>query len=496
MTRGDDEKMQAIDIFRIIAGVILLTISIILLVVNPKKESNRWLSFIMLIGGLSCFFQIVLSFSKYCIGHNMPNNTNQFFLLNLFLVLYYSFCFYLREYGFLMFCIVESNIFSKWKKKLLFILMIPIILMNIFIPWIRANFVICMYDMNKYSDFVILVCKISILWKVPYIIIGNILLFYSYLKLRSPNEKKGRLLICLILTPTSIGGLAIYDIVQGFGLEELSRYFIFPAIIFVCILFFLFTTKYGLLGIKIKIEKHRLESTMKSIASGTDILNHSIKNEAIKISLSAENIKAITKGTDQRIDSNIQVILNSINHLFDMTAKIQENIQDIVLVELVNSTDEVIERSLNASKILFEGKKIKIINEYKSDYVILCDSVYIIEALNNIFKNAVEAMEPGGELRIRVYKYRKQVTVEIKDSGTGIQKETLLHIFDPFFSTKDRKTNFGIGLSFCYNVMQKHGGTLEIESKENVGTAVYLHFPSRKLIKAGHKLPKNEVTYG
>lgn len=63
------------------------------------------------------------------------------------------------------------------------------------------------------------------------------------------------------------------------------------------------------------------------------------------------------------------------------------------------------------------------------------------------------------------------------DNGKGISKNMLSKVFDPFFSTKPSKNNFGLGLTFCYNVIQKHCGVIDIESEENKGTKIIIMLP-------------------
>ena len=86
-------------------------------------------------------------------------------------------------------------------------------------------------------------------------------------------------------------------------------------------------------------------------------------------------------------------------------------------------------------------------------------------------------MQSGGELSIHCYQNNKWHVIEVKDNGEGIAKKDLSQVTEPFFSTKNRKQNFGLGLAYCSNCMQKHGGSLEIFSEKGSGTTVFLNFP-------------------
>ena len=78
------------------------------------------------------------------------------------------------------------------------------------------------------------------------------------------------------------------------------------------------------------------------------------------------------------------------------------------------------------------------------------------------------------------------VRVSIADQGAGIAKDVLPKIFDPYFSTKQRgnQKGMGLGLTICHTVIRKHGGTIAVESEAGVGTTFHIHLPAaRKLCR-------------
>ncbi|MDH3881539.1 MAG: ATP-binding protein, partial [Desulfobacteraceae bacterium] len=99
--------------------------------------------------------------------------------------------------------------------------------------------------------------------------------------------------------------------------------------------------------------------------------------------------------------------------------------------------------------------------------------------LNLIF-NAIEAMPGGGQLRIisTLKRDKKNVRVEVRDTGYGISKENLEHIFDPFFTTKGEGKGTGLGLSIAYGVTKNHKGNIKINSKVGEGSSFVLEFPA------------------
>jgi len=99
--------------------------------------------------------------------------------------------------------------------------------------------------------------------------------------------------------------------------------------------------------------------------------------------------------------------------------------------------------------------------------------------LNLIF-NAIEAMPGGGQLRIisELKRDKKNVRVEVQDTGYGISKENLEHIFDPFFTTKGVGEGTGLGLSIVYGITKNHKGKIEMNSKVGEGSSFVLEFPA------------------
>jgi signal transduction histidine kinase len=115
---------------------------------------------------------------------------------------------------------------------------------------------------------------------------------------------------------------------------------------------------------------------------------------------------------------------------------------------------------------------------------LLADTVHLKEAISNLICNSVEAMPAGGLITITIIADRKGAAISVKDNGIGIPRAKQALVFEPFYSTKGhKKDNFGLGLSYVYNVMKKSGGSVGLESREAVGTEITLYFPRSKIIR-------------
>lgn len=116
----------------------------------------------------------------------------------------------------------------------------------------------------------------------------------------------------------------------------------------------------------------------------------------------------------------------------------------------------------------------------EGDDRIVCDADQIHQALVALFVNAVEAMAPGGTLQVSVRGGEAHVVISITDTGMGIPPDALEHIFEPFYSTKDRQEGVGLGLPVVFGIVQRHGGTIGVTSEVHRGTTFTLTLPRRQ----------------
>jgi len=108
---------------------------------------------------------------------------------------------------------------------------------------------------------------------------------------------------------------------------------------------------------------------------------------------------------------------------------------------------------------------------------VMADRDQLKQVFFNLTKNAMEAMRPGGKLRILSRADDESVYLMFGDSGSGIKQEDLIRLFQPYYTTKAGGS--GLGLMIAQRIMREHGGHIGIESKEEVGTIVTLQFPRK-----------------
>jgi signal transduction histidine kinase len=104
------------------------------------------------------------------------------------------------------------------------------------------------------------------------------------------------------------------------------------------------------------------------------------------------------------------------------------------------------------------------------------------QCIINLIFNGVDAMENGGILEIwtRFSPRENLVSIGLKDNGKGISEEDKRFLFEPFFTTKNEGYGVGLGLSLAYGIIERHHGSIAVESRLNEGSEFIIHLPCKK----------------
>ncbi len=446
----------------------------ILFFADPKNEKIRWACIVAFCGG--CGGLTVL------LGHDL-DRPPWILYLDGFLS---SVGHYGTAYSILIFGIVHSDIIKNRKRKNLckLLFFIPVIIMYFLFP------IYPQFDAN----FVVLS-----LWITPYIVSSNILLIYTSWRETRPAIKKQRILTSIVVVPMTSFALITNIILEAFG--NIGTWNYNPWIIGIQFLLFVYIAiRYGFLGVQVRFEKQRRDLTMRAVTSGTSLLNHTIKNEIAKIDILVNRVKDSIPAHIKTPHEDINLVLNSTKHVLELSTRIQKKLDIMEFKESEFLLSQSIEQAIHLLKPHLESQGTNIIKQFDIDIRILGDPVHVQETCVNIIKNAIESMDNGGSLLFKTYNTRRSFYLEITDSGKGIEKENLLFVFDPFYSTKGRIGNYGLGLTYCYNVMQKHGGSISVKSQLDQGTTFTLSFPLKRvkemILIPSHPTHVEKVAYG
>ncbi|WP_103104804.1 sensor histidine kinase [Brevibacillus reuszeri] len=444
-------------------------LGLLVLFTDPKRTSIRWACATAFVGG-GGFLSGVIDETLIPLWKDtlaLYPGSDQFLLF-----LSYSASFFCQTglpYTFLMFAVHSSEWLSRRVKQIIqySTLLFPL-LMLVITP---------IYPVLSFNYW------IMVAWVIPFFLVSCTLLIVQYRREKDPLVKKNSFFTnVLIIIPLFFVFIFIYVMRIQNDYEAWRYNMLVVAIQFILIV--AISLKYGFLGVRLRVEKKRLDSTLRALTSGAQIINHTIKNEAGKISLYADRIESFAEETNQpSLKEDARVLLQSSQHMLDMMNRIQGQLREVELRETNCSPSQVIRQVISTLAPYTDKNRVSVENELDETLQLHCDSVQLREIITNLCMNALEAMKNGGTLRLQLFRSNKHLVIAVADTGTGISKENLPHVLDPFFSTKRTGQNFGLGLSYCYNVMQKHQGQLEIYSEPGKGTTVFLFFPKKRVVQ-------------
>jgi PAS domain S-box-containing protein len=207
---------------------------------------------------------------------------------------------------------------------------------------------------------------------------------------------------------------------------------------------------------------------MVTLAKVSSMIAHDLKGPLQVMSNSLYLMKAKPEETEKYINY-INAALNQANSLIN---EMSERSTSGKLIMRPYNLEELVDESIVQAKVT---ENINLQTDIPSNLVINIDGMKIKRVINNIIKNSIEAMPDGGDIILSAKTNDKNVCISIRDTGKGISENKLKNIFRPFQSTKSQ--GMGIGLIFCKNTVEAHGGTISVESKEGEGTTFLISLP-------------------
>jgi signal transduction histidine kinase len=217
----------------------------------------------------------------------------------------------------------------------------------------------------------------------------------------------------------------------------------------------------------------QMRSIEKLAATGriARTIAHEVRNPLTNINLSVDQLKSF------EVDNNHETFSLMLNMISRNSNRINQ-----LITELLNSTKftELVFQKASVNRLLDETLELamdriqlnnmKIIKNYASN---ICDISVDVDKIKiaflNIIVNAIEAMEPDrGILRLKTESKDGLCVVTISDNGTGMAKESLAKLFEPYFTSKAKGT--GLGLTNTHNIILNHNGSIRVESELDQGT--------------------------
>lgn len=226
-------------------------------------------------------------------------------------------------------------------------------------------------------------------------------------------------------------------------------------------------------------ERLREAEHLSAVGQLARSIAHEIRNPLNFINLSIDHIKDYYRPVENERYENFQNLINSIkqeiqrlnklvNDFLDYGRPLRLNKQHINVEALLRDVIEIIKAKASCEGVVIEEKL-----DFLPD--IFVDSELIKTCLFNVIINAFQAMPSGGTLTINTKKDDGKLAITITDTGTGVPKENISKVFEPFFSTKT--TGLGLGLATTKRIVEEHGGNIEFNSVEGMGSKVIIKLP-------------------
>jgi two-component system phosphate regulon sensor histidine kinase PhoR len=142
--------------------------------------------------------------------------------------------------------------------------------------------------------------------------------------------------------------------------------------------------------------------------------------------------------------------------------------------------NSLIEEVISQMRPQAESKQVTITTDFNSNLpVIKIDKDRIRQTLTNLVHNAIKFNNPGGKVTISTTFHNESAIVSVSDTGMGISKEDLPHIFERFYKADKARSQggSGLGLAIAKHTIQAHGGNISVKSEEGKGTTITFDLP-------------------
>ena len=228
-----------------------------------------------------------------------------------------------------------------------------------------------------------------------------------------------------------------------------------------------------------QLEDERTSSILLLAAGVAHELGNPLNSLTIHLQLITRKLNKLKASRDtESLVESVDVCRAEVARLDGIIAHFLEAIRpqppDLAELDLA----EVLAEVLRFQQREFAARRIAVEVEASGDLpVVMADRNQLKQVFFNLAKNALDAMEPGGRLKIRARADDDSVFLLFGDSGSGIKQEDLVRVFQPYHTTKPG--GHGLGLMIVQRILREHGGQVGIESKEGVGTVVTLQFPRK-----------------
>ncbi len=230
--------------------------------------------------------------------------------------------------------------------------------------------------------------------------------------------------------------------------------------------------------LKREIEKNQRLASLGRLCAG---VAHEIRNPLSSIKGFATYFRERYKDIPED-QKTAEIMVQEVERLNRVIGQLLEFARPMTIHKEPTSIHTVIQHSLKMIEREAQAKAIQITTHLSPEIKdVSIDQDRINQVLLNLYLNSIEAMEHGGSLSVELSRNdnSQEIKIAVSDTGVGIKKEDLVHIFDPYFTTKQSGT--GLGLAIVHKIIESHEGEVRVESELGKGTTVKVLLPVSKV---------------
>ena len=222
------------------------------------------------------------------------------------------------------------------------------------------------------------------------------------------------------------------------------------------------------------IERQEKLTAMGELASG---VAHEIRNPLNAIGVLGQRLDMEFSPTEdeQEYHHLVRAIVSEVHRVNAIIQRFLKFARPPQLMLMPSDLDELLEQYRPVLEGEAEAKGLQFIVKACSESKVSIDREQMQQVLLNLVRNAVEATQPNGTVTVTAGKLSGNAFIEVADTGKGIPGKMLSQIFNLYFTSKDNGT--GMGLSIANQIVQAHGGILEVESCEGAGSVFRIVLP-------------------
>ena len=234
---------------------------------------------------------------------------------------------------------------------------------------------------------------------------------------------------------------------------------------------------------RIKERTEEVEQLLKQKDEFINQLSHDLKSPLNPMTLLIPILEK--QETDPKKIECFQVLKRNVEYMKNIATKTLElaklnSPKTKFSLEKINLKDEI-KRVIQNKKTLFESKNFKVKNNIIKKLLVNADKLRLEELILNLLENSVKYSNDNGEITIDGVKEKEYVKISIKDTGRGMTKKQVKHIFEEFYKADNSRHDFdssGLGLTICKKIAEKHNGKIWVESPGlGKGTTVFFTLP-------------------